>query len=361
MAIKTGTHTIADLIDRQFADELVMPSNMEAVTLAVQQELEVHNRRVMEMVSELADVSTERSTVYGTNAEGEMHRKDEFSRGPTQKITVGGKVEFPLDGFQFATGWTADYLRRASVRDIALRTISARNAHLRAIQTEIKSALFGATNYSYVDRLVDNNTLAVKRLVNADSAAIPSGPNGESFDGSTHTHYDGVDFTAANAAARAVALAALVQDVIEHGHGNDVRIYINQAQETEVRGSDDFEALIYPNIVPSTAADRANGVLDITRTDNRLIGYFRGVPVWTKPWVPSDYAFAFAAGDPGKTLRYRVSEIEGERNGLFMAGEIVTHPLQAQYMEAFFGFGVLTRTNGAVLYLANASYSSPSF
>lgn len=360
MAIKTGTHTIADLSANQFADELVMPNNVDAMNEAVSADLAVHNQRVNEIVSELAEISTERSTIYGTSAEGDMHKKDEFSRGPTQKISRGSKVEFPLDGYQFAVGWTSDYLRRASVQDMALKTIAARQAHARAIQTAVKEAFFGAANFTFYDRLKDGNDLAVKRLVNADSASIPNGPNGETYDGATHTHYDGVDFTAANAAAKATALAALVQDVIEHGHGADVRIYINQAQTSEVRAADDFEPLLYPNIVPSTAADRAIGTLDTTKTDNRLIGYFQGTPVWTKPWVPSDYALAFAAGDPRKPLRMRISEIASER-GLFLAGEIITHPLQARYMESFFGFGVLTRTNGAALFLGNATYASPSF
>lgn len=360
MAIITGTHTIADLASNLFATTTVAEAGLENLNNAIQADLRMHNQRVEEMLSELAEITTERSTIYGTNVEGEAHRKDEFSRGPTQKVSQGSKVEFPLDGFQYAVGWTADYLRRATVQDMARKQIAARQAHVRQIQKDIKEALFGATNYTYVDRLVDSNSLAVKRLVNADSAPIPNGPNGETFTASSHTHYDGVDFTAASADARATALAALVQDVIEHGHSTDVRIYINQAQETEVRSTTDFEPLLYPNVVPSTAADRAVGVLDITRTDNRLIGYFRGFPVWTKPWVPNDYALAFAAGDPRKPLRFRVSTVPGER-GLFIAGEIVTHPLQARYMEFFHGVGVFTRTNGAVLYLGNATYASPTF
>lgn len=360
MPIKTGTHTIADLSSNAFSGELVMPNNVDALNEAIQNDLAVHNQRVEEMLREIAEISPERSTVYGTNAEGEMHKKDEFSRGPTQKISRGGKVEFPLDGFQFAVGWTAEFLRRATVQDMALKTIASRQAHLRRIQVDIKEALFGPTNYTSVDRLVDSNELAVKRLVNADSAAIPSGPNGEDFDGSTHTHYDAIDWGAATAAARKTALETQIADVTEHGHGDDVRLYINQAQEADVRALDGFEPLLVPNIIPGTSADRAAGTLDITRATNRLIGFFNGFPVWTKPWVPANYTFAFSAGDPGKTLRFRVSNIAGEQ-GLFIAGEIITHPLQAQYMEAFHGVGVKTRTNGAVLYLGGATYVAPTF
>lgn len=362
MPIQTGTHTIADLTSNRFASELVVPDNIAAMDEAIRRDLAIHNQKTEEMLREIAEISTERSTVYGTNAEGEMHKKDEFSRGPTQKIRRGDKVDFPLDGYQFAVGWTADYLRRATVQDMALKTVASRQAHLRRIQVDIKTALFGPANYDYVDRLVDGNTLKVKRLINADSSQVPNGPNGETFDGSTHTHYNGIDWAGANGAARAIAIRALIADVTEHGHGADVRAYINQAQEADIRALDGFEPLLVPNIIPGTASDRAAGTLDITRATNRLIGFFDGFPVWTKPWVPANYVFAFSAGDPGKTLRFRISQIAGER-GLFIAGEIITHPLQAQYMEAFHGVGVKERTNGAVLFLGDgdATYVAPTF
>src|SRR5690606_16799253 len=131
-------------------------------------------------------------------------------------------------------------------------------------------------------------------------------------------------------------------------------IYINEAQESTVRQLTDFVGLIYPNTVPAPGGttDRGVGTIDVSRADNRLIGYFQGHPVWTKPWVPSGYILALATADPNKALRFRISTVSTEAAGLFLAGDIVTHPLQAQYMEHFFGVGVKTRTNGAVLYVS---------
>lgn len=360
MAIQTGTHTIADLASNDFAGELVLPSNVAAVDEAIRRTLAIHNQQVDEMVGVFAEISEERSTTYGVGTEAEMHKKDEFTRGPTQKITRGGKVEFPLDAFQIAVGWTADFLRRATVQDMARMLIARQNAHVKRIMLDIREAFFGPTNYTWYDRREDEQELTIRRLVNADGQAIPTGPNGESFTAASHTHYDAVDFSAATSAAKATALAGLVQDVVEHGHSAGLAIFINQANETEVRASDDFEPLLYPNVIPSTAADRAVGVLDITDPNNRRIGFFRGVPVETRPWVPSDYAFATATADPNKPLRMRVPRLQSER-GLYLAGTIATFPLQAEYMEASFGFGAYTRTNGAVLYLGGTTYTAPTF
>lgn len=362
MATKTGTHTIADLAENAFASTTVQEYGLENLNEAIQADLDAHNERVQEMLGDMAEVSDERSTIYGTNAEGEMVQADELTRGPTQKVTLGSKVEFPLDKFQYGVGWTADYLRRATVMDMAKKTIAARAAHVKRIALDIRNALFGSTNFTWVDRRVDNNSLAVKRLVNADSAAIPSGPNGESFNAATHTHYDAIDWSAATADQKAQALSDLIQDVVEHGHGEDVRVYINRAQEASVRALTGFAGLVYPNtvIAPGGTTDRAAGTLDITKADNRLIGYFNGFPVYTKPWMPANYFYAFSAGDPRKPLRFRVSKVPGE-SGLFIAGEIITHPLQSRYMEAVHGVGVLTRTNGAILYLGSGTYAVPSF
>lgn len=358
MALNTGTHTIADLAENAFSSTTVEEFGLDNLNDAIQNDLTIHNQRVDEMMREMAEISTERSSIYGTNAQGEMVKKDEFTRAPTQRIRVGDKVEFPLDGYEFAVGWTADFLRRATVQDMAKATINARQAHIRQIQFEVKSALFVPTNYTSTDRRVDSMALAVKRLVNADSAPVPNGPNGETYNSATHTHYDAIDWAAANTAARDAAVRALVTDVVEHGHGAELRIYINRAQEADYRALDGFEPLPNPNMV-FRQTDTAVGTLDVTRVDNRQIGFYDGIPVWTKPWVPALYTLVFSSGDANKTLRFRVSKLPSER-GLFLAGEIITHPLQARYMNAVFGVGVLTRTNGAILYMGGGTYTAPT-
>lgn len=364
MPIQTGTHTIADLVANTFAGEAASdPQNMTALEDAIRRDLEAHNQRLQELLAAFSARSSERQTVYGTNAEMEFHSADEYSRGPTQKIAVGSRVEFPLDKFQLAVGFTADYLRRASVQDVAIRTVAVRRADVNLVQRKLREAFFGATNYTWNDRLVDGTDLAVKRLVNADSAPIPNGPNGEVFDGTSHTHYLASDWSAATADAKASDIADLIGTVTEHGHSEGLTVFINTAQESDVRGATDFVALLYPNTVsaPGGTEDRGQGVIDITNANNRLIGYFRGVPVRVKPWVPANYLLANATADGRKPLRQRVSAVAAEAAGLFIAGTIINHPLQAEYAEHFFGFGAWNRTNGAVLYTGGGTYAEPTF
>lgn len=362
MPIKTGTHTIADLATNAFANEPAV-DNLAALQEAVQRDLDAHNEMLAEQLGVFARATTERTTVYGTNDEIEFHSADEFSRGPTQKIGVGAMVAFPLDKFQAAVGWTADYLRRASAQDVALRAIAVRKADTKNMQRALREALFVPTNYTWTDRVVDGAQLAVKRLVNADGAPIPNGPNGEAFNGASHTHYLADDWSGTPTAdARATALASLTGTVSEHGHSEGLTIFINTAQEPAVRSASDFVGLIYPNTVPAPGGqdDRGQGVLDISDANNRLIGYWRGIPVQVKPWVPAGYLLAVATGDAQKPLAFRRSTIAQEAAGLFIAGTVVNHPLQAEYAERFFGFGAWARTNGAVLFVGDDDYAAPA-
>lgn len=363
MALKTGTHTIADLASNQFAGTTAEQYGMERLNDAVQADLNVHNAQLETMVSELCTITDERGTVYGQNGRVEMVQADEFTKAPTQKFRGGDKIEWPLDKFALAIGWTYDYFKRASVQDVAKTQIAARRAHVARLLFDIKNALYGPLNFTWYDRWVDNMPLSVKRLVNADGGSIPNGPNGETFDSATHTHYD---FLAAGytQAALDAKLRELIRDVAEHGHTAGVRMYINQADETEISALPSFKPLPDPRIITPLTQERVNigQVLDVTRLDNRAIGIFGAATVWTKPWIPTGYPFVFASGDARKPLVLRVSKIAAER-GLRLVGPMRSsiHPLFAEQFEAWHGVGAGERTNGAILRIGAGAYAEPTF
>ena len=83
----TGTYTIADLTDNAFAGTTVQEFGMDRMNEAIVADLQMHNERVAEVTREIAQPTTERSTIYGTNADSDMVIADEFTRGPTQKIS----------------------------------------------------------------------------------------------------------------------------------------------------------------------------------------------------------------------------------------------------------------------------------
>lgn len=352
----TGTYTVADL---QSITTTAVDFGLEAIRDTLQADLNAYNAVVDEMVQDLAVPSTDRQRIYGASADGEMLESDEYDRGVAVKVGTGSNVGFPLIKLVKDIGWTRDHFLQTSVGQVANAFLGVQSMHLRAVRREIQRAIFGSANYTFRDRFVAPQVdLGVKRLVNADGAAIPNGPNGETFNPNTHTHYD---FLAA-AAPTAAALTALIEDVVEHGHGARVLLNINRAAEATVRGLSGFTPYADPRLVLGNGSNQAAERLDISRIDNRAIGLFGAAEVWVRSWVPSGYAFAFDAGTDLKPLVYRQHPVEAVR-GLRIAAQLDDYPLYAQVMESYFGFGVWTRTNGAALYY-NASataYVDPTF
>lgn len=319
-----------------------------------------YNRITNEMLGDLVERSTDRQRRYGSQDAMAMEELDEFGRPQAQKITAGSTVGFPLRKFGVAIQWTRTFFLVARASELAAQTTAAMASDMAGIQREIKRALFYPTNVTFVDTLVDGVSLAVKRLVNADSASIPLGPNGEAFVAATHTHYN---FTAGVALA-AADMNALIEDVVEHQATGTAVVYINRAQETAVRGLAGFTALLPARLVPAQSAVTATGALDDTQDLNdRLIGFYNAAGVYAeivvKPWIPAGYLFAWIRG--GATpLVMRTRPGGGD---LVLAFEDERYPLRARGWEREFGVSVWNRVAGAALFVdagAAGAYVAPT-
>jgi hypothetical protein len=349
MPQRTGTHDIGFLLAAQ--NQTVVEIGVDTVAEILAQDNANHNALVQEALSDLCAISTDRQRRQGTSVDGDMLEADEYSRIPTQRASAGQLVGFPLRKYQFALGWTRDWERKRTAADFAIAQQAAQGADIRRLRYELLRAVFGPTNYTFTDALVDNADIPVKALLNADSSNIQNGPNGETFDGTSHTHYN------ANATLTAAAVQATVDDVVEHGFGGDVRIYINRADEAAFRLLTGFVGYIDSRLTTNANANQPESRLDITRMDNREIGIFGAARVFVKPWVPANYLLCFDAGSTAKPLVMRAPT---DSAGLTVVADLETFPLRAQYMQREFGFGAWNRANGAVLRFNNASYAAPT-
>jgi hypothetical protein len=320
--------------------------------------LEIHNRILQGSMVGLVERTTDRQRRYGGASSTVMAKKDEYGRSDAQKITAGSNVGFPLELFDYTVQWTRKFMQNATVAELAAQFTAAADAHRTRVQNEMLRALMSPTNFTHTDYLVDHVDLPVKRLVNADSAPIPLGPNGESFTASSHTHY----------LARVSTLAAsditgAINTVIEHHAMGRPMLYINRANEAALRaftGAGEFLAYQPVTIQPGADTMQAmGGTLPGAPLDNRPIGIWgtSNTEVWVKPWIPANYMFTFVMGAPAP-LVYRTREAGG--GGLVVAAEDEHYPLRARTLESEFGFGVWTRTNGAVLYVGGTTYTAPT-
>jgi hypothetical protein len=346
----TGTLDIGTLIAAN--NQSAAAFGLDTIERVLNADIAAHNVLMRQMLADLVDITQDRQRITGGSDIGDMTPVDEYGRAPTQKLGPNGQVAFPLGLYQFAIGWTRTWEQEKTPADYARATIAAEIAHRKRIINEIKRALLLSANYAFVDDLVDNIPFTIRRLTNADSQPIPLGPNAEVFDGTTHTHY------LATAAFSATDANALINTVVEHGHGGQVRVYINKGQEAAWRALTGFQPYLDARLVLGTQANQVGSPrLDLTRLDNRAIGIFGSAEIWVKPWMPSNYALAFDVAYPGKPLALR-ERVAGSMD-LKIAAEIDAHPLVARYMESKFGLGAWQRTNGAVLYSAGGSYTDP--
>lgn len=348
-AAKTGTLSVADL--RAVTYQSAAEFGINTISEVFARDLGVHSGIMQELVAFFADVTADRQRIYGTTDTSQMSEVDEFGRAPTKKIKGGTTVGFPLKAYQYAVGWTRKYLQNHTPAELADQLLAAKKAQVLQVSKEVKKAFYLSGNYTFNDFLVDKVDLNVKRLLNADGAPIPDGPNGEVFVPGSHTHYDAI------AGLTAASLTALINDVVEHGHGGTVVVVINKADEAAVRALTGFTAYTDPRIQLGTGTV-ATKRLDITRLDNRAIGIFGAAEVWVKPWGIANYALAFDSGTGNKPLVIRTRD--GAAPSLAIAAEIDMFPLHAQYMETEFGVGVWNRTNGAVLYFGGGAYVDPT-
>lgn len=350
MAKIIGTMDISTLRATRFAT--VLEYGEDRILATVQADLAIHNAQVREMFGQFAEATTDRARRYGGSSDGEMYEVDEYGRVPTQWTAGGSSCGFPMKLYQFGIGWTRKWMQTHKPADLAEALINGEKAHIRAIRKAMKTAIFTNANYTFNDFLVDKVDIPVVCFCNADSAEIPTGPNGESFDGATHQHFT------ANAGLVAANVTALVTLVAEHGHTSALKLFISATNETAFRALAGFTAYPDPRLT-YRASDTATKTVDIYNTGNRAIGIFDKAEVWVKPWAIANYIFCCDLGGANKPLCYRQRESTALQ-GLRLAGEIDSFPLRAQYLEDEYGFGVWNRTNGAVHYFGGGAYVIPT-
>lgn len=353
MATQTGTHTIQDLLDVEHSS--VAEFGRSTVEDVLQRDLANHRELTEEMIADIAEVTTDKQRIYGASGNTEMIEVDEHGEGFTQEDHDSGETAYPLRKFLHPVGWTNDYESNATPADMAQATLQAEKADVKKVRDRMKKAIFKSSNYTYRDHLIDDVSLSVKRFVNADGDPIPPGPDGTTFDGSTHTHYN------AESSLSNAALVTSLEDLQEHGHTNDIKMFIAQGDESTVKGLSDFKEYVDARLTIQADANQPRQQVDPSRPlNNRAIGIFNAAEVWVKPWVPANYIFITDVMAEEDALIYRQHPIAGMQ-GLRLAAEISDYPLNTQEMEHYFGFGVWNRTNGVVHYFNNGTYSDPSF
>jgi hypothetical protein len=351
-----GIYTLEELLAQNFTP--ASEFGFDNIAKSIQARLDYLNGANANMMGQLVEQTTDVRRVWGSETENTMVEvTDDLGSANSRVVKPGVEVDFPLRKFSVKTGWTKEWLRRATPADFAKKFLAAEVGYQNRMLKEMQFAIFNDDNYTYKDWLIDNTSLAVKAFLNADSAAIPDAPDGTTFDGTTHSHYNGT------ASFAYTDVDALITDVAEHGQGNlALFVYAGDVAGLVGLASTKFVALTHaalaiPGRTSGTVTTDDPATEDRT---NRLAGYWDGVPVFVKPWVIDNYIVCANIGASDKPLVNRTDKIVGNR-GLILDNESGLHPVTAQDMVAFYGFAAWNRAGLAVLDTANhTTYTEPT-
>lgn len=354
-----GTLSLSNLLS-DYSQQTVYQFNPDRMWEQVADYLAARNRLVNEVFAMLAARSTDRIWRDGGLADDFVfQRLDEFGAPAPQKAAGTSFASgAPLEKWGVGLQWTSSYFERKTVREFALQFDKISQADIDRLFNELQRSLMTPTNNTaYTDYWVDRLPITIRRLYNADSTYIPNAPDNTSFNAATHTHY----LARVGGALAASDVSALVDTVAEHFSTGQLRLHINKAQEATIGTfTANFKPYQSPLIEIRGTTDIARGDLQLLSPNDREIGLWdaRAV-VAVKPWVPAGYMFCFMEGaDPPLVMRVPENGLGG--GDLFLEDEHRHHPLTAQFMGRYFGFGVRNRANGAVLYTGGTTYVAPT-
>lgn len=325
---------------------------------ALQVYFDYHNAQMQFFMNELIAPTTMNEMVFGSTGAMNMTEVDQFGRNDAQAVSFGTRCGVPLRMYDGTLQWTRKYFLTASVKEVTGQFLTMMGADRERVKNEAMRAFFAPTNYDFNDMLVNRRTaipLKIRRLVNADSEPIPMSPNGQTFNGGSHTHY-----LATNSLA-AADISALIDTVAEHYTSGEVILAINKASFAAVKGfTSNFVGYNFAYIDPSVNREQANtGRRRTINSFDQAVGRWDDVEVWVKPWVPPNYMVAYlSAGPDMKPLAFRTRTPTS--GNLEIQVEDERYPLRARTYGREFGIACVERTAMAVLRTNNASYAAPT-
>jgi hypothetical protein len=331
----------------------------QALSDAVLYELEVHNELLADATSLFMEQTTlELESIASQRSGMKLVRGDEIGT----PVTVGGsstpaRVGYPLEGYFGSVGWTSAFWRTANTIDLTNRLAEVELADVTMLRGLIAQAIYSnATTTNYQSAWMRNNTatpIDLRRFWNNDGSVLPTSWKGTTFP-TTHTHY--LAANGVTAAALATLTDSLIDTVEEHTEGNQTILVVSNSDVSKVKAMPGFIELLPARVIESVSVRRTDLSLDITQTDDRLIGLYNGRDVYVKPWAIAGYFVCLNVG-ANKPLKQR--NPIGFPVGLHLEEENTMFRLQARTYGHITGIGTYNRSGGAVLDLVNPAYTAP--
>lgn len=371
-----GTLTVSDALVGILANQVsVLDFGVDLAFQQIAEENAAYNRVVQDEISTFVEISSDIERPYAGAAVIDSEDMTELDDPDASKVTGAYPIGFPLTRHGAKIAWTEDFMATNSVDTLASQYLAAQTGDQIKMQRKIRKALYYPVSrpvYStgntinpngYVDRLVAPQVpRPLYPLLNADGMPVPIGPNGETFDPSTHTHYMASDWTAGGSTAttRDGDTQALCNNVTEHRVDGQLMLVVHRNDETKVRALPNFVRDYDATVNVGANLTYAGNNLDIRNTGNRKIGTFLGFEVWIKPWAIQNYLLAYAVGTNGNSCLVWRTRPGGLWSDFGTRARKFIWPITSDTLTRDGDCSVWQRHMAAILYIGGASYTAPA-
>jgi hypothetical protein len=352
-----GIYSLADLYEQRFAP--ISTLDMSKVLNTIQAYGDFLVQDMNAQLNDFTEETTKSRAIWGGAPTLAFDEVNEFGKGKPRKEILGQEVHFPLFKLSATDERSAEMQKRATAGQLREMLLAMNNAYYQRVRDEIKASIFNkAAHIPVKDWTVDNSTLnKVQPFINADSNEIPASPNGSTFTASTHQHYVGTSGTSLST----YDVNTLLSNVQEHVLGKVV-LFVDGAMPASLAALSGTEYVARP---PSPIQDNRNALIARASfnpdddANNMSIGYWKGVEVVTRSWVPTGYLACLAVGGQlGKPILRRV---DPAFPGMRIATELSDNSVILKEAYTYLGFGAFNRAAGAVLdSLHQTAYTNPS-
>lgn len=307
------------------------------------------------MLVSFTDRPEARYTVGNT---AEMVDHTEYGRPDPNRAEMAGHM-LPLRKFDYALGWTSDYLEEARIDDVQQDIGLAIEAANTTWRKQLLRRLLKRGDDSGALHGLSTTGLSPGFATTAASTGVdftPPSYGGATFS-STHEHYVGI----AGGAFTTAVFTDAAAELREHGHEPPYEFLLGTSDEATVAALTEFlsvnEALINAGVLSAQvnfSGEAING--------KRPIGAIEGFRVWVVPGIPQYYGVGFksyGANNPRNPLRIRVPQGAGapQLRLLRDPNNPGLIPLQNLMSQIAFGVGVGDRTNGTPRYVNNTTWA----
>jgi len=341
-----GFTGLKDVVNERVTGDLIVP-----VTEAIDRTIEVHNKVTEDMLRLFTQPTTQYKVRYKSPFAAKLQPLDEYGRA--RKVRQAGyyDVAFPIKSAGTALGETRLALAKMTIGQVNERIALILDADKRWLRDEILSALFGNTEYTFMDE--EHGDLTIKPIANGDDTRYLLRMGAEQ--GETADHFLSIP-SMDDANNNFSAIHQLLTKRPENAGDGKVITFIPTNLRDDVENLAAFKEASDPDITEGIGKDRLTGTLNASVPGEVLGKVSRN---WIVEWgaMPSDYMISvITSGDRALAMRQHP---EAELQGFYRSADRVDSPFFESQYERHAGFGGWNRVNVVVTKVGGA-YSVPS-